>query len=104
MKDSGADHMPRELRVSADKQNLTLVFDDGARVTLPAELLRTESPSAEVQGHAPSQKKIVTGKADVKIIGLEPQGHYAVKIIFDDGHDTGIFRWSYFLELAKLLK
>jgi DUF971 family protein len=91
---------PLELRVSADKQFLTISFDDHQTITLSAKLLRIESPSAEVQGHHPSMKKIITGKEDVKIIGLEPQGHYAIKILFDDGHDTGIYRWQYFKDLA----
>ena len=92
---------PLELRVSADKRQLTILFDDDRTVVLPAELLRVESPSAEVQGHSAAEKKIITGKENVKIIGIEPQGHYAVKIIFDDGHDTGLYRWAYFIELSE---
>ena len=69
-------------------------FDDGARFRLPAELLRVESPSAEVQGHGPSQKKTVPGKANVAIVALEPVGNYAVRIVFDDGHDTGLYTWD----------
>ena len=92
---------PLSLKVSADKRFLTIDYDDGSSCTLSATILRTESPSAEVQGHHPSEKKIVTGKEHVKITALEPQGHYAVKIIFDDGHDTGIYRWQYLKNLAK---
>jgi DUF971 family protein len=92
---------PVELRVSADKRTLTVTYDNGDVISLSATLLRTESPSAEVQGHHSSEKKIVTGKETVTIIALEPQGHYAVKIIFDDGHDTGIYRWQYLKNLAK---
>ena len=92
---------PTELRVSADKRNLMISFDDGYSHSISACLLRCESPSAEVQGHHPSEKKIITGKDNVKIVGLEPQGNYAVKIIFDDGHDTGIYRWQYLRNLSK---
>jgi DUF971 family protein len=92
---------PTEIRVDADKRILRVTFDDGDIISLSATLLRTESPSAEVQGHHPSEKKIVTGKENVKIVGIEPQGHYAIKIIFDDGHDTGIYRWQYLKNLSK---
>lgn len=96
------EYIPDELRVSRDKKTLRLIYaSDLEDISLSAELLRVESPSAEVQGHHASQKKIITGKEQVKIIGLEPQGYYAVKIIFDDGHDTGIYRWAYFKELYK---
>ncbi len=92
---------PTEIRVDSDKRILRVTFDDGDVISLSATLLRTESPSAEVQGHHPSEKKIVTGKENVKIIGIEPQGHYAIKIIFDDGHDTGIYRWQYLKNLVQ---
>lgn len=92
---------PTELRVSSDRKTLSVQFDDGSLINLSAELLRTESPSAEVQGHHPSEKKIVTGKQNVRITDIEPQGHYAIKIIFDDGHDTGIYRWQYLKNLSK---
>lgn len=75
-------------------RTLEVTFDDGTAVTLPAEYLRVESPSAEVQGHAPAQKKIVAGKAEVAIGSVEPIGHYAVRIRFSDGHDTGIYSWN----------
>lgn len=83
-----------ELRLSSDKRRLTVVFDTGDRFEPSAQLLRIESPSAEVQGHDPSQKTIVPGKRDVAISGIEPVGNYAVRLIFDDGHDTGIFSWD----------
>jgi DUF971 family protein len=92
---------PTEIHVDSDKRILRVTFDDGDIISLPATLLRTESPSAEVQGHHPSEKKIVAGKENVKIVGIEPQGHCAIKIIFDDGHDTGIYRWQYLKNLAK---
>lgn len=92
---------PTELRLAADKRSLMIVFDDGARFAIPAELLRVESPSAEVQGHGPAEKKTIAGKQDVEIIAVEPVGHYAVKLVFDDMHDTGIFGWDYLRELGQ---
>ena len=92
---------PTELRLSHDKNRLTIVFDSGEQFALPAEYLRVESPSAEVQGHGPEQKQIVTGKEQVKIAALEPVGNYAVRIRFDDGHDTGLFSWDYLHELGR---
>lgn len=92
---------PTEIRLSKDRRTLHVAFEDGASYALPAELLRVESPSAEVQGHGPTQKKTVPGKADVEIIGVEPVGHYAVKLSFDDMHDTGIYAWDYLRELGE---
>ena len=80
---------------------LEVAFDDGARFRLPCEYLRVESPSAEVQGHGPGQKQLVAGKRDVNIAAIEPVGHYGVLLRFDDGHDTGIFSWSYLRELGE---
>lgn len=80
---------------------LEVAFDDGARFRLPCEYLRVESPSAEVQGHGPGQKQLVAGKRDVNIAAIEPVGHYGVLLRFDDGHDTGIFTWSYLRELGE---
>jgi DUF971 family protein len=74
---------------------LTVTFPDHAPIALSAELLRVLSPSAEVQGHSPDQRVTVPGKKDVAIARMEPVGNYAVRIVFDDGHDTGIFTWSY---------
>ena len=91
---------PTELRLSRDKRSLRVAFDDGAAFDLPAEYLRVMSPSAEVQGHSPSERKTVPGKRDVAIINIEPVGNYAVKLIFDDLHDTGIFGWDYLFELG----
>jgi DUF971 family protein len=85
---------PTELRLSKDKRLLTVGFANGSRFELPAELLRVESPSAEVQGHDPSQKKIIPGKRNVEILKIEPVGNYAVRIVFDDMHDTGIYSWD----------
>lgn len=84
---------PTELKVSADRKNLKVSFEDGRQFSLPAELLRVNSPSAEVQGHGQSQKVTVAGKAQVQISDLRPVGNYAVRIVFDDGHDSGLFTW-----------
>jgi DUF971 family protein len=92
---------PSELRLSQDKRTLTVAFDGGARFALPAEYLRVESPSAEVQGHSPEQKITVTGKQAVTITAIEPVGNYAVRLIFDDGHSTGLYTWDYLYELGR---
>jgi len=92
---------PTELRLNKSKTLLTVSFESGERFELPAEYLRVESPSAEVQGHSPDQKQIVAGKRTVKIAGLEPVGNYAVRILFDDGHDTGLYSWDYLHELGR---
>ncbi|MBL8669808.1 MAG: DUF971 domain-containing protein [Alphaproteobacteria bacterium] len=91
---------PLEIRLKKEERVLEIDFDDGQRFRLPAELLRVESPSAEVQGHGPGQKQIVAGRRHVGIIGLEPVGNYAVRIRFDDLHDTGIFSWQYLHDLG----
>ncbi len=85
---------PLEIRFRRVTRRLEIDFDDDTKVSLPAELLRVESPSAAVQGHSPDQKQTVPGKRDVGIAGVEPVGHYAVRIKFTDGHDTGIFSWA----------
>ena len=92
---------PTELRVSADRRQLTAVFDDGRQFSVSAELLRVSSPSAEVQGHSPDERVTVAGKHDVEILQLVPVGSYAVRIAFDDLHDTGIFTWDYLRELGE---
>jgi DUF971 family protein len=92
---------PTEIRLAKDRRTLHVAFEDGASFALPAELLRVESPSAEVQGHGPTQKKTVPGKAEVEILKVEPVGHYAVKLVFDDMHDTGIYAWDYLRELGE---
>ncbi|MFG1295422.1 gamma-butyrobetaine hydroxylase family protein [Xanthobacter variabilis] len=85
---------PSEIRLAADKSALDIAFDDGARFSIPAELLRVESPSAEVQGHAPHEKITVAAKRAVRITGIEMTGNYAIRITFDDGHSTGIYPWA----------
>ena len=92
---------PTELRLDSAKTTLTVSYDNGERFALAAEYLRVESPSAEVQGHSPNQKQTVRGKQNVKIAGLEPVGNYAVRILFDDGHDTGLYSWDYLSELGR---
>jgi DUF971 family protein len=92
---------PTELRLRRAEKELDIAFDDGKRFTLPAEYLRVESPSAEVQGHGgPGQKVIVPSRAHVGILALEPVGNYAVRIKFDDLHDTGIYSWDYLYQLG----
>jgi DUF971 family protein len=91
---------PTELRVAKDRRSLRIAFDDGSAFELPAEYLRVTSPSAEVQGHSESERKTVPGKRNVEILRVEAVGNYAVKIAFDDMHDTGISGWNYLYELG----
>ncbi len=92
---------PTELRLAKDKRTLTVTFDDGQAMALPAEMLRVMSPSAEVQGHSPEQRVTVPGKRDVLIVALETVGNYAVRLTFDDMHNTGIFSWEYLHTLGR---
>jgi DUF971 family protein len=91
---------PVELRLKRAEKRLDIEFDNGKRFSLPAEYLRVESPSAEVQGHGPGEKRIVAERAHVGILDLEPVGNYAVRIKFDDLHDTGIYSWDYLYRLG----
>jgi DUF971 family protein len=91
---------PVQLRLIRAEKRLDIEFDDGKKFSLPAEYLRVESPSAEVQGHDPSHKITVPGRIHVGIMELEPVGNYAVRIKFDDLHDTGIFSWDYLYQLG----
>ena len=95
-----SDHWPTKITLRKEEKVLNIVFDDGTHFDLPAELLRVESPSAEVQGHIPDQKQTVSGRRHVGIIELEPVGNYAIRIKFDDLHDTGIFSWQYLYHLG----
>ncbi len=95
-----SERWPTELRLAKDRRSLQIVFDDGSAFVLPAEYLRVTSPSAEVQGHSPAERRTVPGKRDVQIIGVEPVGNYAVKLVFDDMHDTGIYGWDYLHRLG----
>ncbi|MBX3494740.1 MAG: DUF971 domain-containing protein [Parvibaculum sp.] len=92
---------PVEIKLKKSERLLEISFDDGAHFRLAAELLRVESPSAEVQGHGSGQKKTVPGKANVAIVALEPVGNYALRIVFDDGHDTGLFTWETLYRLGR---
>ena len=95
------EHWPGEIRYLAADKRLEIDFDNGVTFTYPAELLRVESPSAEVQGHGPGDKKVVAGRRHVGIMEIEPVGNYAVRIRFDDLHDTGIFSWQYLYQLGR---
>jgi len=92
---------PTELRLHKDRKVLTVAFDSGESFDLAAEYLRVRSPSAEVQGHSPSERRTVPGKQNVEILELHPVGNYAVRLVFDDMHATGIFSWTYLLELGR---
>ena len=91
---------PTELRLAKDRKTLTVAFGDGQSFALPAEYLRVKSPSAEVQGHAPDERKTVPGKRNVAILEVNPIGNYAVRLVFDDLHSTGIYSWDYLHDLG----
>src|SRR3954447_25592151 len=92
---------PTELRLRKDRRTLTVTFDNGESFDLAAEYLRVMSPSAEVQGHSPDERKTVAGKRQVAILEVHPIGNYAVRLVFDDMHSTGIYSWDYFAELGR---
>ena len=92
---------PTELRLHKDRKALTVAFESGESFDLAAEYLRVRSPSAEVQGHSPSERRTVPGKQNVQILELLPVGNYAVRLVFDDMHSTGIFSWDYLFELGS---
>lgn len=96
-----AERWPTELRLKSAEKRLEVDFDDGRRFSFPAEFLRVESPSAEVRGHGPGQRTLVVGRRHVGIMRLEPVGNYAVRIVFNDLHDTGIYSWRYLYELGE---
>ncbi len=97
---TGSRHRPSEIRLKRDEAILEIDFEDGRSFRLPAELLRVESPSADVQGHSAEQKTIVGGKRTVRITAIAPVGHYAVRLTFDDGHDTGLYSWDWLYRLG----
>ncbi|MBL9011327.1 MAG: DUF971 domain-containing protein [Alphaproteobacteria bacterium] len=97
---TGGAPWPVELRYRRATRALEVDFEDGRTIVLPAELLRVESPSAEVRGHGPGQKQIVAGKRHVGIARIEPVGNYAARLVFDDGHDSGLYTWRYLAELG----
>jgi DUF971 family protein len=95
-----ADIPPVEIRLRTVSRVLAVTYDNAERYELPFEYLRVNSPSAEVQGHGPGQKVTVTGKENVKITRVEPVGQYAIRLVFDDGHDSGLYTWKYLRELG----
>jgi DUF971 family protein len=98
---STPDVWPTELRLRKDRHHLVVSFDNGESFELSAEYLRVRSPSAEVQGHAPTERKTVAGKKNVAILEVQPVGNYAVRLVFDDLHSTGIYSWPYLRELGQ---
>jgi DUF971 family protein len=92
---------PTEIRLIRAERLLDITFADGTHFALPAEYLRVESPSAEVQGHSPDQRQLVSGKQTVGITAIEPNGHYAIRLTFDDGHSSGIYTWDYLHRLGR---
>ena len=94
-------HRPTEIRLKREEKLLEVDFDDARTFRLPAELLRVESPSAEVQGHGPGQKTLITGRRHVGIMEVEAVGHYAIRIKFDDLHDTGIYSWDTLYDMGE---
>ena len=92
---------PTEIKLHQKSRLLEIAFDDGKRYTLPCEYLRVFSPSAEVRGHGPGQEVLQVGKRNVEIKEIEPVGSYAVKLVFSDGHDTGLYSWDYLHELGE---
>lgn len=101
MSDFEIKHHPSKIRYVRAEKRLEVTFEDGKHFSLPAEFLRVESPSAEVQGHGPDQKQIVSGRRHVGIMAIEPVGTYAIKIVFDDLHDSGIYSWDYLYKLGE---
>ena len=93
--------IPTEITLHQKSKTLEIAFDDGSRFTFPFEFLRVFSPSAEVRGHGPGQETLQVGKRNVLITDVEPAGSYAVKLTFDDGHDSGLYSWEYLQELGK---
>ena len=93
--------VPVEIRLHRAERRLEVAFDDGSRFEYPAEYLRVESPSAEVQGHGPEERRLVSGRLHVGVLSLEPVGNYAIRILFDDLHDTGIYSWDYLHALGR---
>ena len=92
---------PTEIRLRKNSRLLVISFDDGSEYSLSFEYLRVHSPSAEVAGHGPGQETLQTGKENVAITAIDPIGHYAVRLVFDDGHDSGLYSFSYLHELGR---
>jgi DUF971 family protein len=96
-----SDPLATQIRLRRVSRLLEVSFSDGSRYELPFQYLRVYSPSAEVKGHGPGQEVLVLGKQDVLVVAVEPVGQYAVKLVFDDGHDTGLYTWKYLAELGR---
>ena len=94
------DSVPVEIRLRKKSRQLSLVYADDSQFDLSFEFLRVHSPSADVKGHGPGQEVLQTDKELVRISSIEPVGHYAIRLIFDDGHNTGLYTWKYLYELA----
>ena len=94
------DYTPTEIRLQKKSRQVVIAYDDGTHFEMPFEYLRVNSPSAEVQGHGPGQQVLQTGKENVRLTAIEPIGHYAVRLVFDDGHNTGLYTWKYLYELG----
>ena len=94
------DYTPTEIRLQKKSRQIVIAFDDGNQFELSFEFLRVNSPSAEVKGHGPGQEVLQTGKEHVQVTAIEPVGHYAVRLVFDDGHDTGLYTWKYLYDLG----
>jgi DUF971 family protein len=94
------DHVPSEIKLQKKSRQISISFDDGGHFELPFEYLRVHSPSAEVQGHGPGQEILQKGKENVRVTSIEPVGHYAVRLLFDDGHDSGLYTWKHLYELG----
>ena len=92
--------IPTQIKLHSQSRMLEIGYDDGSSFNLPCEYLRVFSPSAEVQGHGPGQEVLQTGKENVSITAIEPVGNYAVKLVFDDGHDSGLYSWSVLYRLG----
>lgn len=94
------DNVPNEIKLQTKSRQITISFDDGSHFELPFEYLRVYSPSADVAGHGPGQEVLQKGKENVRVTKIEPVGHYAVRLIFDDGHSTGLYTWKHLYELG----
>jgi len=94
------DYVPDEIKLQRKSRRIVVSFDDGSHFELPFEYLRVHSPSADVQGHGPGQEILQKGKENVMVTEIEPVGHYAVRLIFDDGHDSGLYTWEHLYELG----
>jgi DUF971 family protein len=98
---SQASHFPTELRLSDQGRRLRVTFDDGQQFAMSAEFLRVHSPSAEVRGHGPGQEVLQVGKENVRVLRIEPIGNYAVRLVFDDEHDSGLYSWKLLYDLGS---